>query len=519
MDMKKFYFILLLLCAFGLNAQERYLDASFGVEVQNNLVYGSNISVISGGPMAQDLLFDLYTPIGDTETSRPVILVAHTGSFLPALFNGSVTGSRSDSTTVSICRELASRGYIAIAYTYRQGWLPGSEDQNTRTATLLQAAYRGIQDTRSCIRYIRKSVAEDGNPYGIDPDKVGIVGVGTGSYLAWGVGALYEYDELLVEKFINTETGLSYIDTTLLGNVFGDTNAAICLANTPGYSSDVDFAFSLGGACGDITWIDGEDQEPAFSGVHCTQDVFAPYGNGPVIVPTTMEFVVNVSGNRTAVEYASGLGNNDVLNDPDSYIAFEEIIEAQKGKTVNPALSAEIAMGTDHFYGFNLPNPQGSPWSWWDFATLEVVVAATNDATGASLDAALLHGSGLITNPDMSAEKGHAYVDTIITFMAPRACLALGLNCALPVDVIEIDAETIGLEIYPNPVNAEFTIITEDATIEKVYIYSIDGRLVQGRTNLSGNQVTINRNELSSGLYIAQITTDKGVISKEIVFK
>jgi len=517
--MRKFYILLLLLAAYGIQAQERYLDPDFGINIETDLVYGTNIGVITGTPAAEELKFDLYTPAGDTETARPVILVAHTGSFLPPLFNGGITGARSDSTTATICRELASRGYVAVAYTYRAGWLPTSEDQNVRTSTLLQAAYRGIQDTRSCIRYMRKTVAEDGNPYGIDPDKIGIVGVGTGSYLAWGVGSLYEYEELLVEKFIDTETGLSYIDTTILGNPFGDTNAAICLANTPGYSSDIDFAFSLGGACGDLTWIDGEDREPAFSGVHCTQDIFAPYGDGPVIVPTTMEFVVNVSGNRTAVEHANNSGNNDVLNDPDSYIAYQEIVDEQKEKDVMPALSAPIKMGVDHFYGFDLPNPQGAPWDWWDLATLEFVVDATNAALGTNFDAAVLHGSGLLTNPDMSAEKGHAYVDTIMAFMTPRACLALGLNCALPVDVEEIEAADIGLEISPNPVATDFVIRTEEASIEKVYIFSIDGRLVQARTALNGNQLTLNRNGLEAGMYVVQITTNQGIVTKEVVFK
>lgn len=517
--MKKIYLLLLTLCTLGLTAQERYLETQFGVEVEKDLIYGNNISILTGVPEAIDLVYDVYTPTGDTETSRPVMLVAHTGSFLPALFNGGITGARSDSSVVRICTQLASSGYVAVAYTYRQGWLPTSPDQDTRTGTLLQAAYRGIQDTRSCVRHLRKTVAEDGNPHGIDPAKIGIVGVGTGSYLAWGVGSLYEYEELLVEKFISTTTGESYIDTTVLGNVFGTTDADLCLANNIGFSSDVNFAFSLGGACGDLTWIDGEDQEPAFSGVHCTQDIFAPYGDGPVIVPTTMEFVVNVSGNRTAVEHASGLGNNDIMVDAASYLAYEEVVESQKGIDVVPALSAPIKMGTDHFYGFDLPSPQGSPWSWWDLATLEFVVDATNTALGTSFVAAELHASGLLTNPDMSPEKGNAYCDTIISFMAPRACLALELNCALPVDVIEIDAESVGLEMFPNPVNTEFTISTEDANIEKVYIFNVDGRLVQGRAQLNGNQINVNRNNLASGLYIVQITTDKGVISKEIIFK
>jgi hypothetical protein len=60
---------------------------------------------------------------------------------------------------VEICTRLAKSGYVAIAATYRQGWLPLSENQNTVTGTLLQAAYRGIQDVRSLIRYLRKDMA------------------------------------------------------------------------------------------------------------------------------------------------------------------------------------------------------------------------------------------------------------------------------------------------------------------------------------------------------------------------
>ena len=209
------------------------------------------------------------------------------------------------------------------------------------------------------------------------------------------------------------------------------------------------------------------------------------------------------------------------MKSDDFYLALSNEVEVQKGITVTPALNmTPISLGVDNFYGFNLPFPQGSPWDWWDLPTLEAVVAGTNAALGTNFDAAVLHMNGLQTNPDMSPEKGHAYVDTIISFMTPRACLALNLNCNLPVEVEEIPAIEIGFTSYPNPVSDEFTVsVNQDITIEKIYVYSMDGRLVKGLAKLNQSSVVMNRIGLNAGLYVMQVTTNKGTVTKEIVIK
>ena len=46
---------------------------------------------------------DIYEPVGDTLTNRPVIIVSHTGSFLPPVANGQPTGSIKDSSIVEQC--------------------------------------------------------------------------------------------------------------------------------------------------------------------------------------------------------------------------------------------------------------------------------------------------------------------------------------------------------------------------------------------------------------------------------
>jgi dienelactone hydrolase len=65
---------------------------------------------------------DVYEPSGDTASVRPLVLVLHTGSFLPAVMNGQPTGGRKDSAVVEMCTRFAKKGYVAAAVSYRLGW-------------------------------------------------------------------------------------------------------------------------------------------------------------------------------------------------------------------------------------------------------------------------------------------------------------------------------------------------------------------------------------------------------------
>lgn len=527
--MKKFYttIFLIVFSFLALQAQNRWLDAQFGVQREANVAYGVNVGVITGAPVPETLLVDIYKPVGDNMTNRPLVLIAHTGSFLPPLYNGQITGSRSDSTVTATAAYLTSRGFVVAAYTYRLGWLPTSPDQNVRTGSLLQAAYRAIQDTRSCIRFFKRSVAEAGNPYGIDPAKICVWGIGTGGYLAMGAGSLNDFSEVVLEKFINTATLKPYIDSTIYGNIYGNTQAAICIPNHPGYSSDFQLSVNLGGALGDSTWLDGEPVEPAYVGVHCTNDFFAPYYEGAVIVPTTNQFVIYAMGTRKAIEKANQLGSNNVLNSVNPQLdKLSALINFQKSaNVVLPLTQQRIQLGTDNFYGFDIPLifngvpvPQGSPWDWWDLPTLRVVVAAVNASRGTNFNADSLHLSGLRTNPDMSPSKGRTYLDTVYALALPRMCVALSLGCQ-NVAVKDVEASEIGLKVYPNPMRENLQLETHpDHPIESVYFYNLDGQLVKAHSSLKSSSVVIPRHQLRSGFYLTEIRTkDKKVTTQIIV--
>lgn len=538
--MKQLNFLLLvlpLLFAAQLQGQVRYLDEIFtDVSVDLNVVYGNNISILTGAPAAIDLTMDVYRPVGDNATNRPVVIYVHTGSFLPQYFNGQITGGKQDSCAVEICKRLARMGYVAVSATYRQGWLPLADDQNTRTSTLLQAAYRGIIDTRTCIRFLRKSIAENGNPYGIDGNKVVVWGQGTGGYLSYGAATLDRYEEVVLDKFINTVTLQPYVLEALDGNVYGTNQTPLNLPNHVEYSSDFQLALNMGGALGDKSWLEGTSStapEPTIVGFHVPSDPFAPFGDGPVIVPTTNEFVVNVSGTRTTAEAANDRGTNDKMAPVlDVANALNAYVNALKPVPFQFPGQAATTLGEDHMYPFITPpgggfpmRPEAGPWDWWSKPQLDATIAFVNATFGTMFDSDVLHGNGLLTNPNMSPEKGRAYIDTIMAYYTPRACATLGFQeCLDALGIVGIDevisADQAGLLMGPNPAaESVFLQTNADYPMKDIRLFSTQGLLVKSYLGIKDNSYTLHRGNLPPGLYIAIVHFEEGMAIKKVVFE
>src|SRR5438045_816064 len=92
------FFIVMIFSSSILNAQVRYLDRVFSsATVSSNIVYAHNIGVLYGAPADTSLLMDVYEPAGDTASARPLIIYVHPGTFLPAIYNHSATGTMWDS--------------------------------------------------------------------------------------------------------------------------------------------------------------------------------------------------------------------------------------------------------------------------------------------------------------------------------------------------------------------------------------------------------------------------------------
>jgi hypothetical protein len=522
---------------FSANSQIRYLDDIFSdVTITSDITYATNITilpVLQGlPPAAAPLVCDIYEPVGDSLLNRPVIILAHTGSFLPAVINGQPTGSKTDSSVVEQCTRWAKKGYVAVAMTYRQGWNPTSTDQNTRTSTLIQAAYRSIQDARSLIRFMRQEEAT----YGIDGSKIAFGGQGTGGYLSLGVATLDTTAELYLSKFLDytdPQNPMPYVFPPVFGNISGtdmgfipvndslgnpvlDTAgnpvmAPFALPNNVGYSSDISLAFNIGGALADISWLEAGDVP--IVAFHCEKDQYAPIDTGDVIVPTTGDFVVEVMGSRTVAHYSNAYGNNDVF--------------VQAGLTDDFTNAANVNnSGYEGLYVFKTPAPdtipnafglvgeeEGAPWDWWDNTTYGIQADVVNGIAGVT-SPAYFEADAIIGNPDMSANKGRSYIDTIQGYLNPRIYVALGLSSTTGINEV-IDAST---EIYPNPANNSLNIVSYAAGINTISIYNINGQEVLN-TEVNANQIRLNTSNLSSGIYIIDIKSNKTTIKRKLVIE
>jgi hypothetical protein len=487
-------FVALMIMSLPVSAQ-RYLTEIFPSRtVIYNIPYASNKTVISGQPVLDTLAYDVYRPMGDTMTQRPVVIVAHTGSFLPVPFNGQATGSRRDTAVVDMCRKLSSRGFVAIAMEYRFGWNPVSTDQEVRTGTLLNAAYRGIQDVRTLVRYLRDDVANNGNQHSINPNKIAVGGMGTGGYIAFGAAYLDSYDEINLTKFLNGN-GVSFVDTSLSGDLEGKWTRYMNVGNYPNESSAINFAFNLGGAVGDSSWI--EAGEVPMASCHVPSDPFAPYTTGSVIVPTTGDFVVEVSGSRDAQRRMTRLGVNTSYDG----LVYGDATSMQ---------AATVNGGLNGLFPFFRPSPESAPWEFWD-STIWLNVPQPGPGN--------FHETGLLTNPDMSRAKETAYIDSSLNFIVPRLVCSMGLaNCNLAQSASQ-PAEEASVSVYPNPSSSYVNIVANNGgSMQSIKVTDLSGRQVRMIGDLKTSSYRLDHADLSPGLYFLTIQTRKGLVTQKVLF-
>ena len=439
----------------------RYVDEIFtSVNIETNVVYGANIGIITQAPALEELTMDIYTPDGDDVTDRPVVVLLHTGTFLPAIVNGQATGDKSDNTLVELCTRLAKKGYVAVSANYRLGWNPLSTDPEVRTSTLAQAFYRAQQDARTAVRYLRMSAAEMGNPYGIG-DKFAIGGDGTGGYMALALAALDKDSEVLLPKFIDSSDNaiatygqpVPYIIQSMLGNLGGsnygatmmdldgdgtpETEVPLCVPNHPDYSDAIDMAFNFGGAMLDTVWIEaGEAPIASFQNIN---DEFAPYDVDVLTEPVNNDPVIEAHGSLPLIRRATALGNNDCFAGLST-----TLVDATYGNG-DGAANAASAGHADMPGLFPLVTPtpsatptacgmaewDGAPWQWWDNTTYDMMAGAYQGQP-----AGVMGCLALLSNPDMSEEKGMAFTDMLEEFFTPRIVAALELEPKRYVDEI-----------------------------------------------------------------------------------
>ncbi len=191
--------LLALISPKSLNAQLPYTDAQFDIRVEKDISFGSALNFAGA---EEELLLDLYKPVGDDNCRRPLIVMVHGGAF--------IAGAKTDNDVVQICREMASRGYVAASVGYRLGMHPIKDytpyffcndnlnpvgvDKCIYVADSMEfyrATYRAVQDVKGAIRFLK-------NRNELDSTDVGCVFVGgtsAGAIVSLYVGSMDQASE------------------------------------------------------------------------------------------------------------------------------------------------------------------------------------------------------------------------------------------------------------------------------------------------------------------------------------
>lgn len=227
----------------------RYWDSLFAWRI-DTVAYGQALS-LWGTP--QTLYANLFLPEADTEPARPVVVFLFGGAY--------ISGSRGDSDITHLARYFAARGYVTATIDYRTG-LSGP------TATdWINGSLRAMHDLKAFIRFLKKSVLQEGNPFHIDTNRIYVGGSSAGACTALHAAFLTSAAELAQVPQADT----AYLASQ--GGIEGN-------SGHPGYSSRFYGVFSLSGAILKTDWIDSS-KVPAVIAMHGTGDNVAPYKKGP----------------------------------------------------------------------------------------------------------------------------------------------------------------------------------------------------------------------------------------------
>lgn len=161
-----------------LGALASYTTPSYEVAVEQDVVYATADGYWSRAPQGEpkevmklmsemqspqplELLADIYTPVGDSSESRPLLMMLHGGAFL--------LGNKEETAHVAWCQYFASLGYVAVSMDYRLGF-------HLNKSSYAAAEQAAVEDLEQALAYLL--ARED---LRIDPDRVFLAGTSAGA--------------------------------------------------------------------------------------------------------------------------------------------------------------------------------------------------------------------------------------------------------------------------------------------------------------------------------------------------
>lgn len=251
----RFPTLLLLLIVLRANAQDcsiPFTQPLFGTRSEAGIWYG-NATRFNGG--TDSLRLNLYTPVGDGQTERPLVIAIHGGGF--------TEGHRNDLN--DYCNTLASLGWACATISYRLGFYgnglfepPYAYDPNE----LRRAIHRAQQDAKGAIRFLKGRHLTDST----STTNVLLVGFSAGAITALHAAYTDQPDEkpAAANAIGDVQHFLNFYPRPDLGDIDGN-------LNQNGFDATVLGVMNIFGAVLDTAIIDGPGR-PALYSYHQTGD-------------------------------------------------------------------------------------------------------------------------------------------------------------------------------------------------------------------------------------------------------
>ena len=243
-------------------------------------------------PEKKDLFMDIYQPVNDQVSKRPLIIFAHGGSF--------IFGDKSDME--SFCTFWAQRGFVTASVQYRLfAGIP-------TPATMFDAAVKAVSDMKGAYRFF-KTDAANLNIYQIDTTKIFIGGLSAGAITALHAAYMDEGDPIPPDALttINANGGFH-------GNT-GDTE------NLSHNDRDIFGVINMSGAVFSKGLLD--EDEPFLMSFQGDKDEVVPIDSNSVFFglaylygSRTIHKEADAIGLPNSLTVASGGGHTDIYLNP-----------------------------------------------------------------------------------------------------------------------------------------------------------------------------------------------------------
>lgn len=481
----------------SLHAQEgcgtgRYNSEIFDYTIVSDITYGNDAG--SGA-----LKLDVYTPTGDVIAQRPLIILAHGGSF--------ISGNKiNDPAVVENCKRFAKMGYVTASIDYTLGFegLPPTEAQAARTV------YKTARQLKTAVRFFRKDAATT-NTYKINPNMIFVGGNSAGAILALHAVYLDQYSELPAGIDTVANGGIE-------GNEFGNA----------GYSSQTQGIVNMAGALADTIWMSNNLSLPVVS-AHGNADGTVPYGSA--IITLFGIPILPVDGSSSIQQYADNHGMNaDLLVFPgDDHCPWNSdaakmtqmiihtrdflypiVCSAAGGAAPISDFSADdtnVSTGQNVTFTESCTNsPYGFTWT----ITPATGVSYVNSTSATSSDPVVTFANaGTYTVSLNSANNGGSHTVTKTSYITVTSNASIN------------EAAKNSLAIFPNPATETvFVTLTDASGIVSYKLIDLTGKTVaSGNKNVSNGAVEINVNDLSNGVYTMQVSYGTQIKTGKVVIK